>query len=362
MAAAGAGAATGHRWPLASGTARLLWLRACCAVAEGADVPLSRTVPDASSRCPPDVCVAAVLGDAEHRVAVLGGREGMSRSLGSVFGALVTNFLGGSVRGVVSRVIDAPGVTSHRFCSGVAVSHDGTTLLLADGGLFADSNTIHELSVADGSRRRVVGGWGDGPLQFLQPHQVHIAADDHVFVADFGNNRVQVLTPTLDFHCFIGQRRLTRPVGVCASGDVVVVSDDAHRISVFNRGDAALIRRFGREGTGDGELRYPRGLCFMSGDRHVAVTEWGNDRVSVFSIDGEFVRHVGVDVLANPQGVASSAFDELVIADYGNSTLRVFSSAGDLLASFGEGRFTGVVVHGGSVFASEEQKPTVTVF
>jgi DNA-binding beta-propeller fold protein YncE len=173
---------------------------------------------------------------------------------------------------------------------------------------------------------------------------------------------VQVLTPALDFHSFIGEGQLTRPVGVCASGDVVVVSDDAHRISVFNRGDAALIRRFGREGTGDGELRYPRGLCFMSGDRHVAVTEWGNDRVSVFSIDGEFVRHVGVDVLANPQGVASSAFDELVVADYGNSTLRVFSSAGDLLASFGEGRFTGVVVHGGSVFASEEQKPTVTVF
>jgi DNA-binding beta-propeller fold protein YncE len=234
---------------------------------------------------------------------------------------------------------------------------------LADGGLFVDSNTIHELSVADGSRRRVVGGWGDGPLQFLQPHQVHIAADDHVFVAEFGNNRVQVLTPALDFHSFIGEGQLTRPVGVCASADVVVVSELVpHRVAVFNRRDGALLRRFGREGTGDGELKSPRGLCFMSGDRHVAVAEYHNHRVSVFSFDGEFVRHVGVDVLAHPQGVASSAFDELVVADYGNSTLRVFSSAGDLLASFGEGRFTGVVVHGGSVFASEEQKPTVTVF
>jgi hypothetical protein len=81
-------------WPLMSEGVRLLWLQSCCAAAEGADVPLSEAVPDASSRCCPGVCVAAVLGDAERRVAVLGGREGMPRSLGSVYGGSVTRFLG----------------------------------------------------------------------------------------------------------------------------------------------------------------------------------------------------------------------------------------------------------------------------
>jgi hypothetical protein len=89
------------RWPLASATARLLWLRAVCAVTEGADVPLShatrRATSTSSSRCPSDVCVGAVLGDAEHRVAVLGGREGMPRSLGSVYAGSVTRFLGGAL-------------------------------------------------------------------------------------------------------------------------------------------------------------------------------------------------------------------------------------------------------------------------
>jgi hypothetical protein len=57
-------------WPLRSSTARLLFLKAVCAVAEGADVPLSHAVPDASSsHCPPDVCVGAVLGDALRRSA-----------------------------------------------------------------------------------------------------------------------------------------------------------------------------------------------------------------------------------------------------------------------------------------------------
>jgi hypothetical protein len=70
--------------PLATATARLLWLQSCCAVAEGAAVPLSDAIHDASPRCPPDVCVAVVLGDALRHVSVLGGREGMPRSLGSV--------------------------------------------------------------------------------------------------------------------------------------------------------------------------------------------------------------------------------------------------------------------------------------
>jgi DNA-binding beta-propeller fold protein YncE len=316
-------------------------------VVEGADVPLSDIVPGASSasRCPLDVCVAAVLGEPLRRVAVLGGREGMCRSLGSVYAGSITRFLGGRFRGVVSRVIDTPGVKSSG--SGIAVSVDGCTLLVSDGQLeYGGSDSIHEIGTADGSRRRIIGSKGDGPLQFNACRQLCIAPDGFVFVADSGNNRVQVLTPSLDFHRTIGQGQLVGPVGVCANADIVVVSEiNRRRISVFNRGDGALIRRFGCSGSGDAQLSLPRGVCFMSGDRHVAVAEWGNHRVSIFSIDGEFIRHVGVGVLCGPQGVAASAFDKLVVADTENRCLRVFSSAGDLLATVGEGRFTCVAMH-----------------
>jgi DNA-binding beta-propeller fold protein YncE len=338
-------------WPLLSEGVRLLFLKAVCVVAEGADVPLSHAVPDASPRCPPDVCVGAVLGDALHRVSVLGGREGLARSLGSVCGGSVTRFLGGgSLRGVVSRVIDTPDVMS--ACNGVAVSHDGCTLLVTDYSIV--SHAIHEYDVMDGSRRRVVGDWGDGPLQFRGPRQVCIASDDFVLVADYGHDRVQVLTPTLDFHGFVGVGQLRGPVGVCASADVVVVSEvAAHRVAVFNRRDGALLRRFGSYGSDDAELLYPRGLCFMSHDRHVAVPETGNSRVSVFSIDGQFIRHVGVGVLNGPQGVACSAFDELVVADTFNRRVVVFSDVGEVLMTCGDAGFAGVAVHGTTVLAQD---------
>jgi hypothetical protein len=329
-------------------------------VAEDADVPLSHTVLETSSRCPPDVCVGAVLGDALRRVAVLGGREGMPRSLGSVYGGAITRFLGGSLRGVVSRVIDTRGVAS--LNNGVAVSVDGCTLLLSDGR-HAGSHTIHMFNVADGSQARSIGdGEGDGPLQFAEPNHVFIAPDGFVFVADAGNDRVQVLTPTLDFHCFIGWGPLKRPVRVCASAVVVVVCEVfSHAIAVFNRCDGALVRRIGSKGHGDGEQMYPRGMCFTCGDRHVAIADRGNHRVNVFSVDGEFIRHVGVGVLRGPQDVAASAFDELVVADYGNRCLRLFSVAGDLLASVGAGGFVGVAVHGSTVFAVEHGVETISV-
>jgi sugar lactone lactonase YvrE len=91
------------------------------------------------------MCVSAVLGDALRRVAVLGGREGMSRSLGSVYGGSVTRFLGGGLRGEESRVIATPGV--HSSCNGMAVSRDGSTLLVSDTG--GRSHAIHEYRISD---------------------------------------------------------------------------------------------------------------------------------------------------------------------------------------------------------------------
>ncbi len=316
-------------------------------------MPLSHAVfDDSSSRCAPDVCVLAVLGDALHRVAVLGGREGMPRSLGSVYGGSVTRFLGGALRGVVSRVIATAGVLAEN--NGIAVSRDGATLLLSDfsGG----SHAIHAFNVMDGSRRRVVGSVGDGPLQFREPFQVSVAPDDFVFVADWGNDRVQVLTPDLDFHGFVGVGVLREPRGVCANADVVVVSEyGTGRISVFSRGDGALLRRFGSYGRGDGQLVSPFGLCFLSSDRHVAVAEYAAHRVSVFSVDGEFIRHVGFGALVHPYGVVCSAFDDLVVTSPSEDSVVLIDAGGKLVKTLvSRGRSyqysAGAAIHGTTVF------------
>jgi DNA-binding beta-propeller fold protein YncE len=190
------------------------------------------------------------------------------------------------------------------------------------------------------------------PLEFFTPRQVWIARDDFVFVAESGNNRIQVLTPQLDFHGFIGKGRLDCPFGVCANGDVVVVAERwKGRVRVFTRADGAFSHEFGARGLGRGELSSPVGLCFTADHTAIAVVEWGSSRVSVFRVDGTFVRHVGVGVLRGPRGVACSACDELVVADTDNCRVAIFSASGGLLKTIGNGIFTSVSVHGTRVFA-----------
>jgi hypothetical protein len=100
----------------------------------------------------------------------------------------------------------------------------------------------------------------------------------------------------------------------------------------------------------------------MSDGRHVAVADSINKRVSVFSVGGDFVRHVGVGVLGGTMGVASTAFDELVVADGGTCCVFVFSSSGEVLKTMGRAEFTGVAIHGGTVFAHGYESQDCVVF
>jgi hypothetical protein len=72
---------------------------------------------------------------------------------------------------------------------------------------------------------------------------------------------------------------------------------------------------------------------------------------SVFSVEGEFVRRVGVGELSDPHGVACSAFDEIVVADRGRLRVVVFSASGEMLHAMRDGTFTGIAIHGGTIFA-----------
>jgi hypothetical protein len=88
--------------------------------------------------------------------------------------------------------------------------------------------------------------------------------------------------------------------------------------------------------------------------------------VSVFSLDGEFVRHVGKGILKFAHSVACSAFDELVVAD--GNCIRLFNASGHLVRTLGEERrpevwspddsctltvVMGVAIHGRSIFAAD---------
>jgi DNA-binding beta-propeller fold protein YncE len=332
----------------------LVVLHALCAVAEGAVVPL---LPGTDT-----TCVAAVLGDAWRRLSTMGGRKGMPRALGSVLGSLVVRFVGGFC-GKESRVIATPRV--RLLNNGIAISRDGGTLLVSD--CYGGSHCIHTYHVSTGEHLGTIGSRGTGPLQFCRPRQIWIASDDYVFIADSGNDRIQVLTPQLNFGGFIGVSQIQFPHGVCATTAVVVVAEfAAHRISVFARHDGALLRRFGSPGSGNSQVLNPLGLCLMSEGHVIAVVDFGNDRISVFSLTGEFIRHVGVGDLRFPLGVACSATkNEIIVADCNDRSVVMFRATGEFLQTMGHAghrSFSGVAIHGDTIFAQTFDRDKCVVF
>ena len=89
-----------------------------------------------------------------------------------------------------------------------------------------------------------------------------------------------------------GEEVLKSPAFICTDKlNKYYVSDEIlHQVIVFNA-QGHMVGRLGQKGSGPGELLKPQG---------VAVDDWGNvliadclnDRVSVFSSDGRFLRHV----------------------------------------------------------------------
>jgi DNA-binding beta-propeller fold protein YncE len=182
-------------------SAVMAFLKALCAVAEGAEVTSTGTG-TAHAAVP-----AAALGDPLRRLCVMGGRVGMARSLGSVNAGSAVRFLGG-FRGKESRCLRTACIT---WCNNVAVTHDGNTLLVSD----CHQHVLHLFDVITGKRFQTIGAFGAAPLQFSQPHQLCIASDGDVFVAEQDNARIQVLTCRLDFRTFIGASQLNCPQRVC---------------------------------------------------------------------------------------------------------------------------------------------------
>lgn len=274
----------------------------------------------------------AVLRDAQRRFAVLGGRPGMPRSLGSVYAAFVVLFTGSFFE--LQRTQTLP-----RFCKRVTITRDGCTLLAVD----AANGMIYAYRVADGALLQTVGSSGSGLLQFCSPGQVYVASDDHVLVADAGNNRVQELTPRLEFHRFVGAGHVFQPRGVCADDTLIVVSENLlNRISVFTRFHGALVRRFDCEGS-------PAELCFTPDHDHIVVGTTAPSCVTVFTLDGTAVRRVGVDTLVCPGRVAYSAFGELLVVDCA-ARLFVFGAHNDRPRIIVYTGARDVALHAGAVY------------
>jgi len=171
---------------------------------------------------------------------------------------------------------------------------------------------------------------------FISPGGIACDPSGNMTVVEKARNRVVVLSPSgTILHAFgrhgKEQGRFRGPHGVSVDArDRIIITDTMNsRVQVFDH-EANFLFLFGNKGPG--KLNYPCYAIFHAGRFYVADTD--NDCVKVFDTRGTFVRTFG-DGFSAPSGIAVYKNKYLLVCDYSNDCVKVFSFDGRLLNSIG---------------------------
>jgi DNA-binding beta-propeller fold protein YncE len=135
-------------------------------------------------------------------------------------------------------------------------------------------------------------------------------------------------------------KSLDKPMDVAKIGSYIYVTDTNHKqVQVFD-GAGSPIFQFGKEGSGEGEFKFPYGIAGDK-DGNVYVADLYNGNISIFDEKGKFIKYFeeqdkNAKSIQSPAGIR--IFDEkLYVTDIKSSKLVVFNLQGKKLLEIAKG-------------------------
>ena len=121
----------------------------------------------------------------------------------------------------------------------------------------------------------------------------------------------------------------TRGLAITPEGQLIVVETDKHCITIINTSNGEQIRHFGECGSGQGQFIYPRGVA-LTQDGCVIVADWYNHRLQVFTVEGAFISSVGSEgsqplQFLRPFAIAVHHNGKLFVTDVDNHRVQVLN-------------------------------------
>ena len=192
--------------------------------------------------------------------------------------------------------------------------------------------------------------------EFSSPRGIFID-EDVLYVADFGNNRIQKLNSV---GSFINMFTANSPAAVIVGQykRIIVSNYLMSQINIFNHNGGCLL-------TIDGDVissecfLYPWSLAIDSqGNIHVAAT--GSNTIKVFTQECVYVRNYGD--IKGPYGIAIDGEGYSLVSDNCNDCLSIFDPGGTIIHTLqGLNNPHGVVLNStdGSVFVANHSTNTI---
>ncbi|KAK6102602.1 NHL repeat family protein [Brugia pahangi] len=135
-----------------------------------------------------------------------------------------------------------------------------------------------------------------------------------------------------------GELNWPRGLAILGGNEFAVCDSSNHRVCIFNTG-GRLLKMFGKYGTGDAQLDSAAGICY-SRYKHLIVSDRYNHRIMIFDQDGHCVRKFGGHGPSNgrfnnPWGVAVDDMGMIYVVDKDNHRVQMFDSKGQFAGKFG---------------------------
>jgi DNA-binding beta-propeller fold protein YncE len=188
----------------------------------------------------------------------------------------------------------------------------------------------------------VFGSTGMGPGEFSYPRALARGAEGCFYVVDKAA-RIQCFTPDgeFKFDWRMPAYKAGKPTGLGVGPDGRIYAADTHyfRVVVFEA-NGTRVGAFGSQGTGPGQFILPTDVAVTSAGEIYVAEYGGNDRISKFSPDREYLfsfggPEAGPARLQRPQALHLAGDGTLWVADACNHRICHFSAEGELLGAFG---------------------------
>ena len=208
---------------------------------------------------------------------------------------------------------------------GIAV-HDSGDIYVT-----CSDNRIHVYDQGGHEKRTIGSG------QFSSPNGISIKGDV-MYVADYGNSRIQKLTTGGQFlqkfgQHGSGQRQFSYPISVIVDQrDRMIVADSGNqRVVMLDQTGHWLLTINGNVSGAQG-FNPPLGLA-LDPQGNIHVGGWGSDTIKVFTPEGTYVRSYGI--VKSPSGIAIDEEGYSFVCENSGNCLSIFDPQGNKIHTVG---------------------------
>ncbi|KAI6660349.1 PEP-CTERM domain protein [Oopsacas minuta] len=211
------------------------------------------------------------------------------------------------------------------FPGGIAMS--GEDVYVSD----AFFHSVYHFKLPNFKLVTKVGKKGNGVGEFNSPWGLAVSIDGSVFVADQYNDRIAVMNAKLKHQHYITHHTMTKPLDVkLLDGSLYVLSiTDNPCLHVFSTAGEKLRSFITRSDQGNAQVKVAHTFCFDK-KQNILIGDYSDRNIKVFSLDGDLLHTLGDtqddDKRIVPFGIAVTNSNKIICSSYDtNFGLHIFS-------------------------------------